>query len=355
MSSLDRSQQTNSTMMMMMNVNSSNSSNNVKCSKRLLKTIVVVAVVSAAASSTVLVSGFSSSSRTVTDLRLRRIPTGGYDSSPSVTWNNNHQKTRLFATQQKQQSSATTAPSDQTWWGSFLAPTALPHAASAKPEEDETSKMVDEYLEFLDRRYNRLYSSDSNPSSVANNQANIIKLPMPFSALGWLYQTSAETAIPTTTAAASPIHNTNDDALYALGVAGLASQRLLQKRHMAPVAPSVVATPPTSSPTMAQAALQSSSSTTATTRLATIVAVLAEHMEPIKEARQRLLRFEQQKATAMVRAVFKAVPRALVRAWKLGGGGKNVAVAATLLTAVSLVLLRPMISSVLSAGASSQA
>ena len=240
--------------------------------------------------------------------------------------------------------------------GDTKAEPAVADAASAKPEEDETSKMVDEYLEFLDRRYNRLYSSDSNPSSVANNHANNIKLPMPFSALGWLYQSSTETTIPTTTAAAaSAIHSTNDDALYALGVAGLASQRLLQKRHMAPVAPSVVAaTPSRLSPTMAQAALQSSSST-ATTRLATIVAVLAEHMEPIKEARQRLLRFEQQKATAMVRAVFKAVPRALVRAWKLGGGGKNVAVAATLLTAVSLVLLRPMISSVLSAGASSQA
>lgn len=81
-------------------------------------------------------------------------------------------------------------------------------------EEDDEQQSVDEYLEFLDRRYRRLHSSEKEEG------------PKPFSALGWLKQTS-------------PSRNEiivseqqKEDALYVLGVAGLASQKLLQRHHL---------------------------------------------------------------------------------------------------------------------------
>jgi hypothetical protein len=67
---------------------------------------------------------------------------------------------------------------------------------------------VDEYLEFLERRYNRLHEDYEE---------------RPFSAMNWLLNGSEKGGeIPAS-------HQQKEDALYVLGVAGLASQKLLQK------------------------------------------------------------------------------------------------------------------------------
>jgi hypothetical protein len=94
------------------------------------------------------------------------------------------------------------------------------HGASSSPvnnNEQDTAQKVDEYLEFLGKRYNRVHRFDrAHPKKT------------PFSVLAWLAQPQDEN------------QNSNDDsgddsqvkesnALYALGVAGLASERLLQK------------------------------------------------------------------------------------------------------------------------------
>lgn len=81
--------------------------------------------------------------------------------------------------------------------------------------EHDEQESVDEYLEFLDRRYRRLHGNEEEESNK------------PFSALNWLKQ-------------GSPSRNDliasqqqEEDALFVLGVAGLASQKLLQKHHLA--------------------------------------------------------------------------------------------------------------------------
>jgi hypothetical protein len=85
---------------------------------------------------------------------------------------------------------------------------------SQESEEDNEQESVDEYLEFLDRRYRRLHSAEKEEE---------VK---PFSALTWLGVESRNEATVT--------QQQHEDALYVLGVAGLASQKLLQK-HSLPV------------------------------------------------------------------------------------------------------------------------
>jgi hypothetical protein len=85
------------------------------------------------------------------------------------------------------------------WWNSLFS-----------SESDTVSEQdnVDEYLEFLDRRYNRLHEE---------------KEQKPFSAIDWLLQ--GHSSDPETLTSKQQ----KEDALYVLGVAGLASQKLLQK------------------------------------------------------------------------------------------------------------------------------
>ena len=85
---------------------------------------------------------------------------------------------------------------------------------SSQRDEDNEQQSVDEYLEFLDRRYRRLHSSEREEASK------------PFSALSWLRQGSLsrnEVIIS---------EQQKEDALYVLGVAGLASEKLLHKHHI---------------------------------------------------------------------------------------------------------------------------
>lgn len=67
---------------------------------------------------------------------------------------------------------------------------------------------VDDYLEFLERRYNRLHEEKEEKA---------------FSAMNWLLQGSPKGEEITASA------HQKEEALYVLGVAGLASQKLLQK------------------------------------------------------------------------------------------------------------------------------
>jgi hypothetical protein len=85
------------------------------------------------------------------------------------------------------------------WWNGLFS-----SQADTVSEQDS----VDEYLEFLDRRYNRLHEE---------------KEETPFSAIDWLLQGSSSNHEVLAS------HQQKEDALYVLGVAGLASQKLLQK------------------------------------------------------------------------------------------------------------------------------
>jgi hypothetical protein len=85
------------------------------------------------------------------------------------------------------------------WWNGIF---------SSQSDSVNEQDGVDDYLEFLDKRYNRLHE---------------VKEEKPFSAINWLLQS------PGKEGDILPSQQEKEDALYVLGVAGLASQKLLQK------------------------------------------------------------------------------------------------------------------------------
>ncbi|KAL3913520.1 MAG: hypothetical protein SGILL_006454, partial [Bacillariaceae sp.] len=90
----------------------------------------------------------------------------------------------------------------------------------AKPAQPlSQQEQVDDYLEFLDKRYKRVHREEKRH---LKNEAKRQEKAQPFSAMEWLMSSSVST----------PTDAQNEDALYALGVAGLASERLLQKHHL---------------------------------------------------------------------------------------------------------------------------
>ena len=107
-----------------------------------------------------------------------------------------------------------------------------------QPRTEEEQQGIDKYLEYLDRRYHRLHDGDDGPNG--NN-----KKPAVFSALEWLGRKGGKPNNEVN------IHHENhqeeeededeeqattlqqqEDALYVLGLAGLASQKLLRKHHI---------------------------------------------------------------------------------------------------------------------------
>lgn len=106
-----------------------------------------------------------------------------------------------------------------------MSPTITSSSSDASLSESEEQENVDAYLEFLDRRYRRLHSDDEIEEK---QQASLVsKKGKPFSAMEWLTSGGNTKAnIETTTG------EQQADALYVLGVAGLASQKLLQKHHL---------------------------------------------------------------------------------------------------------------------------
>jgi hypothetical protein len=91
----------------------------------------------------------------------------------------------------------------------------------------EEQENVDAYLEFLDRRYRRLHSDDEKEAN--NHSASPASKGKSFSAMEWLTSggKNSEKNDPATSQ-----QQQQQDALYVLGVAGLASQKLLQKHHL---------------------------------------------------------------------------------------------------------------------------
>jgi hypothetical protein len=123
-----------------------------------------------------------------------------------------------------------------------------PTADNGNNEQDN----VDAYLEFLDRRYRRLHSDDRE-EEVAQQQAQVKKNKTmknnnqkksgTFSAIDWLVNggNNGNDSSDFNDVAASTTRQQQADALYVLGVAGLASQKLLQKHHLptSPEAPTI--------------------------------------------------------------------------------------------------------------------
>jgi len=116
---------------------------------------------------------------------------------------------------------------ESSWWRKLFSSTSpSPKTTTSSSNAIEEQENVDKYLEFLDRRYRRLHADDEKEQKAQAKQSDS-QVSKPFSALDWLTNGgSINTEVETTT------REQQQDALYVLGVAGLASQKLLQKHHL---------------------------------------------------------------------------------------------------------------------------
>lgn len=127
--------------------------------------------------------------------------------------------------------------SNNRWWKSILTnPSSITETTTTVEKSSSSStgsqqESVDEYLEFLDRRYRRIHS-DEEEKAKKNQQLEQQHQPKSFSAMDWLMHGSSTASEQHHHAS----HAQQEDALYVLGLAGLASQKLLQKHHLAPPA-----------------------------------------------------------------------------------------------------------------------
>lgn len=101
----------------------------------------------------------------------------------------------------------------ERWWSSIFS-----RGQNEGDNQFKKQENMDKHLEFLDRRYNRLRRDESpKPKSDKGGIST---------AWTWLVDTSGPTPAPGSTS-----QSMQDDALHILGVAELASERLMQKYH----------------------------------------------------------------------------------------------------------------------------
>jgi hypothetical protein len=85
-------------------------------------------------------------------------------------------------------------------------------------EEQEQQYVLDDYLESIDRRYRRLHESDEPPAETNKGTGGFTN------ALHWLTHSEPSSA--------SEEQRKQEDAIYVLGLADLASTRLLQQHNL---------------------------------------------------------------------------------------------------------------------------
>ena len=229
------------------------------------------------------------------------------------------------------------------WWGNVFSKPKI--AAAVRPPTNKNNsdqENVDEYLEFLDRRYRRLHEDEVEEKS-----------PLPFSALSWLLQGSSEKKRLEEMAS----EQQREDALYVLGVAGLASQKLLQKHQL------VSSEWETSSETVSASSAQESSkameveavmeATFGSTMTQKVLRPTVRMVRSIEDRKSAFLRVQGQKLRSALSVILKYVARGLTQGpmatgkalLELGGGKKSIALTVAGVTAVYLIL-RPAIQAI---------
>ena len=205
-------------------------------------------------------------------------------------------------------------------------------ASNNKSKGERKQDVVDDYLEFLEKRYQRLHSDETESSGEPK-----------FSAWKWLMQGSddAEQSLQEQSVA------DQENALYALGIAGLASQRLLQKHQL-----------PLPRNSLEQESVQVSSSS------GEVVSVLEEKstlnvsrlFARIALQRRLLLHYQNRKLRAFAKLLIRTLRtgpgNVLKHALELGGGKKTIVLTATALATLIFVLARPLAQTIVREGAS---
>jgi hypothetical protein len=171
----------------------------------------------------------------------------------------------------------------------------------------------------LDRRYHRLH--DKQATKVVT-----------FSALNWLAEK------PTVT------QDEQADALYVLGLAGLASDRLLEKHHIPVSRDPKAASKLSSSQAVVEAEVVEPPAVVAL-RTSPIVSVPAAVLRQIGVCRRKLIAIQAQQLRVAIRSLMKTLitlPDALRAVWDFGGGKKTLTLTCwALFTAV--VVVRPVV------------
>lgn len=211
---------------------------------------------------------------------------------------------------------ATAAP-QHTWWSGIFG-------------GGDQSSAADEYLEFLDKRYNSILKDEEAESKG-------------FSVMDWLYPNGRDTAETVT-------KQQEEDALYVLGVANLASKKFLQRRHRLPAPAAQDAATANQSVARRNAMVVTDAEIVETKKInsAPVAAAVAVFQE-VARRREALI----QKQTKGVRAAMACIARSLltgpVRAFKameklfvMGGGKQSLAVTCAAMAAFSF-LLRPLL------------
>lgn len=115
-------------------------------------------------------------------------------------------------------STVSSAPEPTRWWR-------IDSIMKSRDEIPPEQQNIDEYLEFLDRRYNRLHQDEDDYQHNRKSQGRVGVN----TAWNWIFDTSSSESQP------QCLHQAmHEDALYVLGVAELASARLLQKHQVNP-------------------------------------------------------------------------------------------------------------------------
>jgi hypothetical protein len=135
-----------------------------------------------------------------------------------------------------------------------------------------------------------------------------------------------------------------EDALYVLGVAGLASKRLLQKHHLpAPTEASV----PLECVDIAEATqvvdVSVVPSSTAPTKLMLHKQAVAKALHRLSKSRMALHKYQSKQLRSMASFCVRGPIRLCQSLWRWGGGQDNVVRTLTLTAAVMLVLVRPLL------------
>lgn len=227
-----------------------------------------------------------------------------------------------------------------SWWKGIFAPAPVVDDETV----DKKQAVVDDYLEFLDRRYHRLH----------DDQEASERKEVKFSAFKWLMQGAEEDGSHVMATKAQK----EEDALYVLGVAGLASQRLLQKHHQLSTLPTASLLGSKARP-MIQAIGATDAVVIPSTKLSVVTAMALASVAPVFNRlslhRKALLRFETVKVQAVMRLLMRAATRvpdkaskALQALLQVGGGKQNVVATLTCTAALAFLVLRPVVQAVIS-------
>ena len=215
--------------------------------------------------------------------------------------------------------------------------------SSRSSENDEEQQVVDEYLEFLDKRYKRLHEKETKKREPA---------PKKFSALGWLMADSKSDAIS---------EQQEEDALFVLGVAELASERLLQKHHAslqykkrAPALEEeqeVVIDAVAETDSSEDAVVSKVSESRRAVMFATLAATGRKVLTGVSNRRKALIAYQEKKIVAALLVAFKTSldtpAKAAKLIWSLGGGKKTVTLTVSAFI-TAFLLVRPVAQALIS-------